>query len=1080
MIKQTSKKMLSLVLAIILVCTSLGTSIFAYAKNTAELVGKDIVITDRHGDGVKTTYHTDYNEVVKEVKDALLDKATLAQNGGTIKISFAVTEDGPYSKYYFDYAGGYDVNKIYSRFISDVYHDALSTTIYNGLTEDAIDGYELADADYLYHSIMQTALENDNKYFAPTQYPYENYKINDKRIATIEYTISNIHFYTTLQQDAEIKQAVEAFNQEYIKDDYTDYQKVKAIYDFVVRNVEYDKETSKTSRNEVGKEGKVDLERYLNSHSAYGALFGEGSINTFDISSKEAITGDKVLSKAGQGRAVCEGYSKLFYLLCRSNNIPCKMIDGDFTEDSGRDSNAHEWNCVYLKDEEPGSVYKWYWVDTTYASQESLKVLDFNSYDYFLRGKVDSKFDKAHHPQPYHYEDNLVDESHDIIYQINDWYGEQSKAEVCVGSDVDYKFSSPTFADVLTESSNVMICRSYTFEGSERGAYLLTNGQKTVSINIDEDGNVITNENLHGFMYNNQDCTYTVSIPYVVNGDMVIDKNISKNWKNVSHNDNSYKIEITGKDNTKITIPFKILGQNMGNLNYGDELDKKYYSSVSVDNNSAYTGSPIKPEANIKDGYKNQLVEGIDYQIDIYADPAHTQKLDKIQEMGNYYIDIAYINNYGGHYYITYNVGKIDLAKIKLNDAVSFPYYPKGIREQNGMATPYDYVKKATTKGLTVGTHTILNNIDYTFTVNGDIEYNDEGTIIMTGKESQQVKGGTVTSYKYKVNVQYNLNSPEVKLDGTWADNKNTFDYTGKEVCPTKFAFLDTILEQGKDYKIVGYENNIKPSTNESPAYVIIEGINGCTGRIKMKFAIVDNRKNIVTTLTKSPSLSGNTLKYTLTDNTYTLVKNVDYTEKYSMSGSTPVLTLTGLGNYTGVTNLKLDGAYGPTSSGNYITLSYTSTTYTGKALKPTVKVYNKNKKQILSNLYTVSYSANTNVGVAKVTVKFLTGQPAVSKTFTINPKGTTLSKLTPASKSMKVYWKKYATQTKGYQIQYSTSSKFSKPTTITISKNSTTTTTIKKLSKGKKYYFRIRTYNTVSGKKYYSSWSKALSAKAK
>ncbi|MGN0521254.1 MAG: hypothetical protein ACI4IQ_01305, partial [Eubacterium sp.] len=73
-------------------------------------------------------------------------------------------------------------------------------------------------------------------------------------------------------------------------------------------------------------------------------------------------------------------------------------------------------------------------------------------------------------------------------------------------------------------------------------------------------------------------------------------------------------------------------------------------------------------------------------------------------------------------------------------------------------------------------------------------------------------------------------------------------------------------------------------------------------------------------------------------------------------------------------------------------------------------------------------------------------------------------------------------TQTTGYQIQYSTSSKFTSSTskTVTVTKNSTTSKTISKLTGNKKYYVRIRTYKTVNGEKIYSSWSKAKSVTTK
>jgi hypothetical protein len=156
------------------------------------------------------------------------------------------------------------------------------------------------------------------------------------------------------------------------------------------------------------------------------------------------------------------------------------------------------------------------------------------------------------------------------------------------------------------------------------------------------------------------------------------------------------------------------------------------------------------------------------------------------------------------------------------------------------------------------------------------------------------------------------------------------------------------------------------------------------------------------------------------------------------------------------------------------ITLSATTYTYNGKAQKPTVTVKDSKGNKIATSNYTVSYASGCkNVGSYKVTIKFKGNYSGtVTKTFKINPKGTTISKLTATSKGFKATWKKQATQTTGYQIRYSTKSNMSGAKTVTVSKNSTTSKTISKLSAKKKYYVQIRTYKTVNGTKYYSSWS--------
>ena len=171
------------------------------------------------------------------------------------------------------------------------------------------------------------------------------------------------------------------------------------------------------------------------------------------------------------------------------------------------------------------------------------------------------------------------------------------------------------------------------------------------------------------------------------------------------------------------------------------------------------------------------------------------------------------------------------------------------------------------------------------------------------------------------------------------------------------------------------------------------------------------------------------------------------------------------------------------------ISLSKTSYTYNGKVQKPSVTVKDVNGKVIAPSNYNVTYASGLkNVGSYTVTVTFKGNYSGTKKlTYKINPKATALSKVTaPKSKQLKVTWKKQATQTTGYEIQYSTSSAFTKKTTktVTIKKNKTTSTTIKKLKGKKKYYVRVRTYKTVklNGKTYtyYGKWSATKNVKTK
>ncbi len=115
--------------------------------------------------------------------------------------------------------------------------------------------------------------------------------------------------------------------------------------------------------------------------------------------------------------------------------------------------------------------------------------------------------------------------------------------------------------------------------------------------------------------------------------------------------------------------------------------------------------------------------------------------------------------------------------------------------------------------------------------------------------------------------------------------------------------------------------------------------------------------------------------------------------------------------------------------------------------------------------IVTAAATSKCNAATAEILIK-------------VNPKKATLKSIKVAKgKKMTVKWTKDKTAT-GYEIQYSTKSNFKSAKTVTVKKASTTSTTVKKLKAGKKYYVRIRAYkdSTVDGQtvKLYGAWSKA------
>ena len=105
---------------------------------------------------------------------------------------------------------------------------------------------------------------------------------------------------------------------------------------------------------------------------------------------------------------------------------------------------------------------------------------------------------------------------------------------------------------------------------------------------------------------------------------------------------------------------------------------------------------------------------------------------------------------------------------------------------------------------------------------------------------------------------------------------------------------------------------------------------------------------------------------------------------------------------------------------------------------------------------------------------------PTTATTTVSKPKKTKIKKVKAAKKAIAVTWNKVS-GVKGYQVQVATDKKFKKnKKTVTINKQKTTKTTVKKLKAKKKYYVRVRTYKTVNGKKVYSAWSSVKNVKTK
>jgi len=160
--------------------------------------------------------------------------------------------------------------------------------------------------------------------------------------------------------------------------------------------------------------------------------------------------------------------------------------------------------------------------------------------------------------------------------------------------------------------------------------------------------------------------------------------------------------------------------------------------------------------------------------------------------------------------------------------------------------------------------------------------------------------------------------------------------------------------------------------------------------------------------------------------------------------------------------------------------------TFNNKNKTPSVKVEDAAGNTVPAEVEFAKESRKA-VGKYAVTVELLGREHIGTETvyFKIYPAGKSISRLTAGKKAFTVKWTKpsltYRKQMTGYQIRYSTSSKMTSAKTVTVKSTTATSKKISSKLKSKKtYYVQLRTYKTINGTKYCSSWSKTKKVKTR
>ena len=150
---------------------------------------------------------------------------------------------------------------------------------------------------------------------------------------TYDYTL-NISYFINALQEQELTKKINTMLSGIMPGKQTDYEKVRAIHDEILKTTEYDHEHG----------GDYNLK-----YSAYAA--------------------------AVNGSAVCEGYSVLFARMCMEAGVECRVITGTAL------GGSHSWNAVKI-----GGIY--YLVDCTWDDSEG-------GTSWFLRGESNFTGHKA-------------------------------------------------------------------------------------------------------------------------------------------------------------------------------------------------------------------------------------------------------------------------------------------------------------------------------------------------------------------------------------------------------------------------------------------------------------------------------------------------------------------------------------------------------------------------------------------------------------------------------------------------------------------------------------------------------------
>jgi hypothetical protein len=364
-----------------------------------------------------------------------------------------------------------------------------------------------------------------------------------------------------------------------------------------------------------------------------------------------------------------------------------------------------------------------------------------------------------------------------------------------------------------------------------------------------------------------------------------------------------------------------------------------------------YTGEALQPAVTVSDGSRT-LISGTDYTFTVSGDNVNA---------GTATVTVTGKGDYTGTASKPFTIQPKPVAGSWIGIASALLTYT---------GSPYNPAVTVTDNATT-----LVSGRDYTV---GYFDNTNAGTATVT------VTGtGNYTGTASKPFTIYPKPLASDCVEGEIAGR----DYTGEPIIPAlTVKDGDKTLQPGTDYVTEGINN-----TNAGTAFVTVTGVGNYTGSTSKTFII--NPKPVADGWIGNipdQSYTGSEVKPALTvrDGAITLEAGRDYTLDYfnNTSIGTAIVTLTGVGNYTGTAT----ATFTIIRSGIPVQESWVQRIpdqyYTGNALMPEVSVAGLTRNVD----YTVTYYNNTEAGTATVVIVGIgnyTG--AITLSFRIIPTGT-------------------------------------------------------------------------------------------